>query len=138
LFLAIFSSLTNTLYQVQYADFNCESAYISSSTFSMCLWHHRMGYLSLHIINSIVCQKTIHGLDVFTPKEFDHLYNRYTNEKSHHILLVICHDHSSRKHIPIVHSLLTANPIKPIFHGSYLTCNMLHNGDAIIWIFCLP
>ena len=45
IFLAVLSSLTGTLYQVQCADFNCESAYISGSTFSMCLWYCRMEYL---------------------------------------------------------------------------------------------
>ena len=28
-------------------------------------------------------QKAVHGLNVFAPKEFDHLCNRYANGKSH-------------------------------------------------------
>ena len=27
--------------------------------------------------------------------------------------------------------------IKPAFYGSYLTCNMPHSSDAIIWVFHL-
>ena len=46
-----------------------------------------MEYLSPHIIDSIVCQKTIHRFNVFVLKEFDHLYNRCTNGKSHCLLL---------------------------------------------------
>ena len=83
LFSAILGGLTGILYQVQCADFNCESAYISTSTFSMHLWHYRMVHLSLYIIDSMVCQKTIHGLDVFVPKEFDYLCNGCANGKSH-------------------------------------------------------
>ena len=46
-----------------------------------------MKHLYLHIIDSMVYLKTIHRLDVFTPKEFDHLYNRCANGKSHHLPL---------------------------------------------------
>ena len=28
--------------------------------------------------------------------------------------------------------------IKPAFHGSYLTHNIPHGSDAIVWVFCLP
>ena len=34
-----------------------------------------MGYLSPYIIDSIVYQKAVYGLNVFVPKEFDYLYN---------------------------------------------------------------
>jgi len=39
--------------------------------------------LSLYIIDFIVHQKAIYELDVFIPKEFDYLCNRYANDKSH-------------------------------------------------------
>ena len=42
-----------------------------------------MEHLSSHIIDSIVCQKTIHGFNVFVSKEFDHLCNRCVNGKFH-------------------------------------------------------
>jgi len=83
LFSAILSGLTSTLYQIQYTDFNCRSTHISAGTFSMCLWYCKIRHLSPHIIYSIVCQKTIHGFNVFTPKEFDHLYNGCVNGKFH-------------------------------------------------------
>ena len=87
LFSAILSSSTGTLYQVQYTDFNCRSAYISASTFSIHLWYCRMKHLSHCIIDSIIHQKAIHELNVFAPKEYNHLYNRYTNSKSHYLPL---------------------------------------------------
>ena len=46
-----------------------------------------MGYLSPHIIDSMVHQKAIHRLNVFAPKEFDHLCNRCANSKSHYLPL---------------------------------------------------
>ena len=42
-----------------------------------------MGHLSSCIIDSMVHQKVIHGLNVFAPKEFDHLCNGCANGKSH-------------------------------------------------------
>jgi len=42
-----------------------------------------MGHLSSCIIDSMFHQKAVHRLNVFAPKEFDHLYNRYANGKSH-------------------------------------------------------
>ena len=42
-----------------------------------------MGYLSPHIIDSIVYQKTVYGLKVFVPKEFDYLCNGCANGKSY-------------------------------------------------------
>jgi len=46
-----------------------------------------MGYLSSHIIDSIVHQKAIHELNVFIHKEFDYLCNRCANSKSYCLLL---------------------------------------------------
>jgi len=36
----------------------------------------------------MVHQKAIHELNVFVPKEFDHLCNRCANSKSYHLLLL--------------------------------------------------
>jgi len=46
-----------------------------------------MGHLSSHIIDTIVHQKAVHRLNVFVPKEFDHLCNRCANGKSYHLPL---------------------------------------------------
>ena len=46
-----------------------------------------MGHLSSCIIDSMFHQKAVHGLNVFAPKEFDYLCNRYANGKSHYLLL---------------------------------------------------
>ena len=43
--------------------------------------------LSLHIINSVVCQKVVHRLDIFAPKEFDYLCDRCVNSKFHYLPL---------------------------------------------------
>ena len=87
MFSAILGGSTSILYQVQYTDFNCRSAYILASTFSICLWYYKMWYLSLRIIDFMVHQKAIHGLDVFAPKEFDYLCNRCANSKSYYLPL---------------------------------------------------
>jgi len=39
------------------------------------------------IIDSMVCQKTVHELDIFAPKEFNHLCNKCKNNKSHYLPL---------------------------------------------------
>ena len=46
-----------------------------------------MGYLSPHIIDSMVHQKAIHRLNVFAPKEFDYLCDRCVNSKFHYLPL---------------------------------------------------
>ena len=63
LFSAILSGLTGTLYQVQCTDLNSRSAHISAGTFSMHLWHCKIGYLSLHIIDSIIMRWRSVGKD---------------------------------------------------------------------------
>jgi len=87
LFSAILDGLTSIIYQIQYTDFNHKSAHISASTFSIHLWHCRIGHLSPYIIDSMVHQKAVHRLNAFISKEFDHLYNGCANGKSHHLSL---------------------------------------------------
>jgi len=54
LFSAILGGSTGILYQVQCANLNFRSAYISAGNFSMHLWYCRIEHLSPQIIDSIV------------------------------------------------------------------------------------
>ena len=85
LFYASLTGPTGTLYHVQCAPLGSGTAYLVSSPLSMCLWHRRLGHLSLQTINSILCQQMVKGLDITAPQDFDHLCSGCANEKSHRL-----------------------------------------------------
>jgi len=85
LFSATLGGSTGTLYQVQCTDLDQGSAYMSTRTLSMRLWHRWMEHLSPKMINSMLQGHVVKGLDICAPKNFDQLCNGCANGKSHHL-----------------------------------------------------
>jgi len=83
LFSATLGGSTGTLYQIQCTDYDQGSAYMSTGPLSMRLWHRRMGHLSPKMINLMLHERVVKGLEIRAPKDFDQLCNVCANGKSH-------------------------------------------------------
>jgi len=56
---------------------------MSTGPLSMCLWHRWMGHLSPKMINSMLHERVVKGLEIRAPKDFDQLCNTCANGKSY-------------------------------------------------------
>ena len=83
LFRASFTGLTGTLYHIECSTLVTGAAYLAGNSLSMRLWHRRMGHLSPRAINSMQHQNLVKGLEINTPREFDHICSGCANAKSH-------------------------------------------------------
>ena len=83
LFSATLGGSTGTLYQIQCTDYDQGSVYVSTGPLSMCLWYRWMGHLSPKMINSMLHERVVKGLEIHAPKDFDQLCNACANGKSY-------------------------------------------------------
>ena len=84
LFRASFVDKSDTLYHVEVAQMQTESAYVATSG-SLRLWHRRLGHISLDTIRRMHRKNMVEGLSINSLHQYDHLCEGCALGKSHRL-----------------------------------------------------